>query len=85
MFLGISTASWLVIGIIGVGLCLVVKLFETSPVPNDIPRALNRKSLLGRAVERFVGVNPISFIREGYQKVGGTPLKHVFLADIIVI
>ncbi|PYH35062.1 cytochrome P450 [Aspergillus neoniger CBS 115656] len=68
MFLGISTASWLVIGIIGVGLCLVVKLFETSPVPNDIPRALNRKSLLGRAVERFVGVNPISFIREGYQK-----------------
>ncbi|XRM40798.1 hypothetical protein ABZX51_004107 [Aspergillus tubingensis] len=68
MFLGIGIASWLVIVIVGVGLCLVVKLFETSPVPNDIPRALNRKSLLGRAVERFVGVNPISFIREGYQK-----------------
>ncbi|OJJ73279.1 hypothetical protein ASPBRDRAFT_28534 [Aspergillus brasiliensis CBS 101740] len=68
MFLGISFASWLVIGIISVGLCLVVKLFETSSVPNGISRALNRKSLLGRAVERFVGVNPISFIREGYQK-----------------
>lgn len=76
MFLSISIASWLVIGIIGVGLCLVVKLFETSSVPNGIPRVLNREDLVGRAVERFVGVNPIGFIREGYQKVGGTPLKH---------
>ncbi|KAI2851889.1 hypothetical protein CBS147345_465 [Aspergillus niger] len=68
MFLSISIASWLVIGIIGVGLCLVVKLFETSSVPNGIPRVLNREDLVGRAVERFVGVNPIGFIREGYQK-----------------
>ncbi|RAL03847.1 cytochrome P450 [Aspergillus ibericus CBS 121593] len=68
MFLCNNITSWLWIGLIGVFLCLIVKLFETSPVPNDIPWVLKRKGILGRAAERFIGVNPVGFIHEGYQK-----------------
>ena len=49
--------------------CIVVKLFETSPVPKDIPWVLKKQNFLRRAAERFIGVNPISFIQEGYEKV----------------
>ncbi|KAL4790925.1 cytochrome P450, partial [Aspergillus venezuelensis] len=48
--------------------CIVVKLFETSPVPKDIPWVLKKQNFLRRAAERFIGVNPISFIQEGYEK-----------------
>ncbi|EAW13748.1 cytochrome P450 [Aspergillus clavatus NRRL 1] len=48
--------------------CLIVKLFETSPVPKNIPWVLSRKGFLQRAAERFIGVNPIGFIQEGYEK-----------------
>ncbi|PYI11634.1 cytochrome P450 [Aspergillus sclerotiicarbonarius CBS 121057] len=68
MLLGTSIVSWVEIGLIGIFLCLMVKLFETSPVPSDIPWVLKRKGLLGRAAERFIGVNPVGFIHEGYQK-----------------
>ncbi|KAL2867436.1 cytochrome P450 [Aspergillus lucknowensis] len=55
-------------GVLCMLVCLVVKLFETSPVPDNIPWVLRRKGILQRAVERFVGVNPIGFIQEGYEK-----------------
>ncbi|KAL4780390.1 cytochrome P450 [Aspergillus varians] len=55
-------------GILCALICIVVKLFETSPVPKDIPWVLKKQNFLRRAAERFIGVNPIGFIQEGYEK-----------------
>ncbi|PWY88359.1 putative cytochrome P450 [Aspergillus heteromorphus CBS 117.55] len=68
MLLNIGIISWLSSGILVFLVCLMVKLFETSPVPDGIPWVLKKKNILGRAAERFVGVNPVGFIQDGYKK-----------------
>ncbi|KEY77979.1 cytochrome p450 [Aspergillus fumigatus] len=68
MLLDISAFALSTTGVLCMLLCLVVKLFETSPVPKNIPWVLSKKGFFGRAAERFLGVNPIGFIQEGYQQ-----------------
>lgn len=70
MLLNISAFALSTTGVLCMLLCLVVKLFETSPVPKNIPWVLSKKGFFGRAAERFLGVSPIGFIQEGYQQVG---------------
>ncbi|RDW67498.1 cytochrome P450 [Aspergillus mulundensis] len=67
MLLDINVSLLSVTGILCTLLCLIVKLFETSPVPKDIPWILKKQNFLRRATERFIGVNPITFIQEGYE------------------
>ncbi|KAI9374453.1 cytochrome P450 [Aspergillus egyptiacus] len=68
MLLDLTVSSLSATGLLCMLVCIVVKLFETSPVPKDIPWVLSKKGFLGRAAERFIGVNPIGFIQEGYEK-----------------
>lgn len=68
MLLDLNVAMLPAVGLLCV-LAFVVKLFETSPVPKEIPWVLKKQNVLRRALERFIGVSPISFIQEGYEKV----------------
>ncbi|KAL4986490.1 cytochrome P450 [Aspergillus falconensis] len=68
MLLALNVSLFPVAALLGTLFCIVVKLFETSPVPKDIPWVLKKQNVLRRATERFIGVNPISFIQEGYEK-----------------
>ncbi|OJJ60291.1 hypothetical protein ASPSYDRAFT_86886 [Aspergillus sydowii CBS 593.65] len=68
MLLDLNVSLLPATGILCALVCIVVKLFETSPVPKDIPWVLKKQNFLRRAAERFIGVNPISFIQEGYEK-----------------
>ncbi|PYH94754.1 putative cytochrome P450 [Aspergillus ellipticus CBS 707.79] len=72
MLLNFGIITWLSLGMICFVICFIVKLFETSPVPDGVPWVLRKKSILGRAAERFVGVNPIDFIQDGYEKFSKT-------------
>jgi hypothetical protein len=69
MLLDFNVSLLPVTGILCMLVCITVKLFETSPVPKDLPWVLKKQGLLQRALERFIGTNPISFIQEGYEKV----------------
>jgi hypothetical protein len=73
MLLELDVSLFSVAALVGTLVCIVVKLFETSPVPKDIPWVLKKQNVLRRAAERFIGVNPISFIQEGYEKVSPAP------------
>lgn len=68
MLLELDVSLFSMAALVGTLVCIVVKLFETSPVPKDIPWVLKKQNVLRRAAERFIGVNPISFIQEGYEK-----------------
>ncbi|KAL2783089.1 cytochrome P450 [Aspergillus keveii] len=68
MLLDFNVSLLPVTGILCMLVCITVKLFETSPVPKDLPWVLKKQGLLQRALERFIGTNPISFIQEGYEK-----------------
>ncbi|KAL2816594.1 cytochrome P450 [Aspergillus cavernicola] len=68
MLLNFDLSALSATGLLCMLVCIVVKLFETSPVPKDIPWVLSKKGFLQRAAERFIGVNPIGFIQEGYEK-----------------
>ncbi|KAL4879180.1 cytochrome P450 [Aspergillus karnatakaensis] len=68
MLLDINVSTLSATGMLCMLVCFVVKLFETSPVPKNIPWVLSKKGFLQRAAERFIGVNPIGFIQEGYEK-----------------
>ncbi|RLL98912.1 hypothetical protein CFD26_105565 [Aspergillus turcosus] len=68
MLLDINVSTLSATGVVCMLVCLIVKLFETSPVPKNIPWVLSKKGFLGRAAERFIGVNPIGFIQEGYEQ-----------------
>ncbi|PYH46905.1 cytochrome P450 [Aspergillus saccharolyticus JOP 1030-1] len=68
MLLELNFPTMLGLGMVTFMACLTAKLFETSPVPEGIPWVLSRKGLLGRATERFIGVNPIAFIKDGYNE-----------------
>jgi hypothetical protein len=70
MLLDINVSTLSATGVVCMLVCLIVKLFETSPVPKNVPWVLSKKGFLGRAAERFIGVNPIGFIQEGYEQVG---------------
>jgi hypothetical protein len=72
MLLNLDVSLLPATGILCALICIVVKLFETSPVPKDIPWVLKKQNFLRRAAERFIGVNPISFIQEGYEKVSSS-------------
>jgi hypothetical protein len=77
MLLDLNVSLLPVTGIMCMLVCITVKLFETSPVPKDLPWVLKKKGLLQRALERFIGTNPISFIQEGYEKVCLVLLCHL--------
>ncbi|KAL4913995.1 cytochrome P450 [Aspergillus aurantiobrunneus] len=68
MLLGFNASLLPVTGVLCTLVCIAVKLFETSPVPKNIPWVLKKKNFLRRAAERFIGVNPIGFIQEGYER-----------------
>ncbi|KAG2003935.1 hypothetical protein GB937_009299 [Aspergillus fischeri] len=68
MLLDINASTLSATGVLCMLLCLIVKLFETSPVPKNIPWVLSKKGFFGRAAERFLGVNPIGFIQQGYEQ-----------------
>ncbi|KAL4747960.1 hypothetical protein BDW72DRAFT_215119 [Aspergillus terricola var. indicus] len=77
MLLELDVSLFSVAALVGTLVCIVVKLFETSPVPKDIPWVLKKQNVLRRATERFIGVNPISFIQEGYEKYSKNQLPFV--------
>ncbi|RAL07410.1 cytochrome P450 [Aspergillus homomorphus CBS 101889] len=68
MLTNINPSILLGVGMVIFFTCLIAKLFETSPVPEGIPWVLSKKGFFGRATERFIGVNPIVFIKDGYEK-----------------
>ncbi|RAH74829.1 cytochrome P450 [Aspergillus aculeatinus CBS 121060] len=68
MLLETKSSTILGLGVVIFITCLIAKLFERSPVPEGIPWILSKKGFFGRATERFIGVNPIAFIKDGYEK-----------------
>jgi hypothetical protein len=87
MLLDINASTLSATGVLCMLLCLIVKLFETSPVPKNIPWVLSKKGFFGRAAERFLGVNPIGFIQEGYEQVGfysHAALRYRMYTEVVV-
>lgn len=60
-------------------LCLILKFFHRSPTPKGVPWLYHKRGWLAQLVERFRGVDPTPFIKDGYARVSIHSLLFCFL------
>jgi hypothetical protein len=49
--------------------CILLKIFHRSPTPKGIPWLFHKRGWLAQLIERFQGVDPTPFIKDGFDQV----------------